>query len=410
MADLPPGWWRIRRQSSGWQGCKVVKLQSGRAAIPHSEFCSPHSFSSDIRNPMTEEPVYIESAMCPIPIRDRGYVILGHGSGGKLSSDLIEKLFLPPFDNPALRAGDDAGVVQPGPYERLAMSTDSHVVWPLFFPGGDIGRLAVCGTVNDVAMMGAKPYYLTAGFILEEGLEIGLLEKVVESMQAAAEEAGVQIIAGDTKVVERGKADGLYINTAGVGLIPSGLIESGVEIGGARAKPGDIVLLSGPIGDHGIAVLAARNELGLETAVQSDVAPLNHMVSAMLTASENVHVLRDPTRGGVASTLNEIARQSGVSIVLQEQSIPVRPAVKAACEMLGFDPLYIANEGRLLAIVGREDADLVLEAMRGSLYGEGAVIVGEVAETHPGRVLMKTAYGSTRIVDMLLGEMLPRIC
>jgi len=359
---------------------------------------------------MTEETFYIESAMCPVPIRDRGYVILGHGSGGKLSNDLIEKLFLPPFDNPALRAGDDAGVVQPGPYERLAISTDSHVVWPLFFPGGDIGRLAVCGTVNDVAMMGAKPQYLTAGFILEEGLEIGLLEKVVESMQASAAEAGVQIIAGDTKVVERGKADGLYINTAGVGLISSDLIEKGVEISGARAKPGDVVLLSGPIGDHGIAVLAARNELGLETAVQSDVAPLNHLVSAMMAASTQIHVLRDPTRGGVASTLNEIARQSGVSIVLQEQKIPVRPAVRAACEMLGFDPLYIANEGRLLAIVGREDAERVLEAMHGAPYGAEAVIVGEVAETHPGRVLMKTAYGSMRIVDMLLGEMLPRIC
>ena len=354
---------------------------------------------------MIEEPVYIESAMCPVPIRDRGHVILGHGSGGKLSYDLIEKLFLPPFDNPALRAGDDAGVVQPGPYERLAVSTDSHVVWPLFFPGGDIGRLAVCGTENDVAMMGAKPHYLTAGFILEEGLEIGLLEKVVESMQESAVEAGVQIIAGDTKVVERGKADGLYISTSGVGLI-----EEGVEIGGARAKPGDVVLLSGPIGDHGIAVLAARNELGLETAVQSDVAPLNHLVSAMLQVSENIHVLRDPTRGGVASTLNEIAKQSGVSIVLQEQSIPVRQAVKAACEMLGFDPLYIANEGRLLAIVGREDAESVLQAMRGERYGEGSVIIGEVKETYPGRVLMKTAFGSTRIVDVLLGEMLPRIC
>jgi hydrogenase expression/formation protein HypE len=354
---------------------------------------------------MSEEPVYIESAMCPVPIRDRGHVILGHGSGGKLSSDLIEKLFLPPFDNPALRAGNDAGVVQPGPYERLAVSTDSHVVWPLFFPGGDIGRLAVCGTVNDVAMMGARPAYLTAGFILEEGLEIGLLEKVVESMQASAVEAGVQIIAGDTKVVERGKADGLYINTSGVGLIPPG-----VEIGGALARPGDVVLLSGPIGDHGIAVLAARNELGLETAVQSDVAPLNHMVRAMMAASDQIHVLRDPTRGGVASTLNEIARQSAVSILLQEQDIPVRQAVKAACEMLGFDPLYIANEGRLLAIVGREDGEQVLEAMRGAPYGEASVIIGEVGEAHPGRVLMKTAFGSTRIVDMLLGEMLPRIC
>jgi hydrogenase expression/formation protein HypE len=362
--------------------------------------------TSDIPHPTSNEPVYIESAMCPVPIRDRGQIILGHGSGGKLSGDLIEKRFMPPFDNPTLRAGNDAGVVQPtADPTRLAISTDSHVVWPLFFPGGDIGRLAVCGTVNDVAMMGARPRYLTTGFILEEGLEIGLLEKVVESMQASADEAGVQIIAGDTKVVERGKADGLYINTAGVGLV-----RKGVEIGGALARPGDVVLLSGPIGDHGIAVLAARNELGLATAVQSDVAPLNHLVEAMMDASDNIHVLRDPTRGGAASTLNEIAKQSAVSIVLQEQAIPVRPAVKAACEMLGFDPLYIANEGRLLAIVGREDAEHVLDVMRRTRYGQESVIIGEVQETHPGRVLLKTAFGSTRVVDVMLGEMLPRIC
>ncbi len=354
---------------------------------------------------MNDKPVYIESALCPVPIRDRGYVILGHGSGGKLSHDLIANMFLPPFDNPALRAGDDAGVVQPTACARLAVSTDSHVVWPLFFPGGDIGRLAICGTVNDVAMMGARPLYLTAGFILEEGLEIGLLERVVESMQASAAEAGVQIIAGDTKVVERGKADGLYISTSGVGLV-----EEGIEIGGALARPGDVVLLSGPIGDHGIAVLAARNELGLETAVESDVAPLNHLVQAMLETSDDIRVLRDPTRGGVASTLNEIAQQSGVSVVLQEQALPVRPAVKAACEMLGFDPLYIANEGRLLAIVGRDDAERVLATMRRTRYGEESVIIGEVQEKNPGRVLMKTAYGSTRIVDVMLGEMLPRIC
>ena len=354
---------------------------------------------------MSEEIVYIESAMCPVPIRDRGYVIMGHGSGGKLSQDLISGLFLPPFDNPALRAGNDAGVVDVQPGHRLAVSTDSHVVWPLFFPGGDIGRLAVCGTVNDVAMMGAKPLYLTAGFILEEGLEIGLLEKVVESMQYSAAEAGVQIIAGDTKVVERGKADGLYINTAGVGAVAEG-----VEIGGALAQPGDVVIISGPIGDHGIAVLAARNELGLETGVLSDVAPLNHMVAEMMAASDDIHVLRDPTRGGVGSTLNEIARQSGVSIMLDEQTLPIRPAVQAACEMLGFDPLYIANEGRLLAIVGRDDADKVLEAMRSARYGEDAVVIGEVQDQPRGRVLLKTAYGSTRIVDVMLGEMLPRIC
>jgi hydrogenase expression/formation protein HypE len=354
---------------------------------------------------MSDEPVYIESALCPVPIRDRGYVILGHGSGGKLSHDLISGLFLPPFDNPTLRAGDDAGVVQPFPCGRLAVSTDSHVVWPLFFPGGDIGRLAVCGTVNDVAMMGATPLYLTAGFILEEGLELGLLEKVVESMQSAAAEAGVQIIAGDTKVVEKGKADGLYISTAGVGVV-----EAGVAIGGARARPGDLVILSGPIGDHGIAVLAARNELGFETDIHSDVAPLNRLVKVMLESSDEIHVLRDPTRGGVASTMNEIARQSQVSIMLHEEAIPVRQAVRAACEMLGFDPLYIANEGRLLAIVGRDDADQVLEAMRNVRYGEESAVIGEVQAEYKGRVLLRTAFGSTRIVDVLVGEMLPRIC
>ncbi|UCC52179.1 MAG: hydrogenase expression/formation protein HypE [Anaerolineaceae bacterium] len=354
---------------------------------------------------MSDEPVYIESALCPVPIRDRGYVILGHGSGGKLSHDLINGLFLPPFDNPTLRAGDDAGVVQPFPCGRLAVSTDSHVVWPLFFPGGDIGRLAICGTVNDVAMMGATPLYLTAGFILEEGLELGLLEKVVESMQSAAAEAGVQIIAGDTKVVEKGKADGLYISTSGVGVV-----EEGVAIGGALARPGDVVILSGPIGDHGIAVLAARNELGFETDILSDIAPLNHLVKVMLESSDEIHVLRDPTRGGVASTLNEIARQSQVGIMLDEAAIPVRPAVKAACEMLGFDPLYIANEGRLLAIVGQDDADQVLEAMRGVRYGEESAVIGGVQAENKGRVLLRTAFGSTRIVDVLVGEMLPRIC
>ncbi|HFQ94569.1 MAG TPA: hydrogenase expression/formation protein HypE [Anaerolineae bacterium] len=351
------------------------------------------------------EPATMQSAMCPVPIRDRGHVILGHGSGGKLSQDLIANLFLPPFDNAALRAGDDAGVVQTTACARLAVSADSHVVWPLFFPGGDIGRLAVCGTVNDVAMMGAEPLYLTAAFILEEGLEIGLLEKVVESMQTAAAEAGVQIIAGDTKVVERGKADGLYINTSGVGLVPDGL-----TLSGNNAQPGDVVILSGPIGDHGIAVLGARGELGLDTAVQSDVAPLNHLVAAMLDASDNIHTLRDATRGGVASVLNEIARQSGVGIVLQETAVPVNPAVQAACEILGFDPLYIANEGKLVAFVGREDAEAVLATMRRTRYGEEAAIIGEVTAEASGRVLLKTALGSTRVVDLLMGEMLPRIC
>jgi hydrogenase expression/formation protein HypE len=354
---------------------------------------------------MEESLPNLEGPLCPLPLSHNERIVMGHGSGGKLSHDLIEHLFMPPFDNPALRRGDDAAVVQPNACTRLAISTDSHVVWPLFFPGGDIGKLAVCGTVNDVAVMGARPVYLTAGFILEEGLPTTTLASVVISMQNAAMEAGVQIVAGDTKVVQKGKADGLYINTAGVGTL-----HDGVDIAGANARPGDVVIVSGPLGDHGIAVLAARGELGFETEVVSDVAPLNGMVAALLDAIGGVHVLRDPTRGGLATTLNEIARQSGVSFVLDENAIPVRPAVAAACEMLGFDPLYIANEGRLVAIVAREEADAALESMRVSKYGGESVIVGEVKEANPGRVLMRTAIGGTRVVDVLAGEMLPRIC
>jgi hydrogenase expression/formation protein HypE len=344
--------------------------------------------------------------VCPRPIHDRARILAGHGSGGKLMHDLIRDCFLQPLDNPVLRAGNDAAVVQTGPQTRLAISTDSHVVRPLFFPGGDIGRLAVCGTVNDVAMMGAEPLYLTAGFILEEGLEIGLLQQVVESMKMAAAEAGVEIVAGDTKVVEKGQADGMYINTTGVGLMRLSL-----AIGGSLAEPGDRIILSGPVGDHGIAVLSARGELGLTADISSDVAPLNHLVAAMLTAGRSsVHVLRDPTRGGVASTLNEIAQQSKVGIMIEEMAVPVRTPVKAACEILGFDPLYIANEGKLLAVVAHDAADKIVEAMRHIRYGEEAVIVGEVRADPKGRVLMKTAIGGTRIVDMLMAEMLPRIC
>lgn len=353
---------------------------------------------------MTNSSVDLEGPVCPIPLRHDEKIVLGHGSGGRMSHELIGRLFQTPFDNPALSAGDDAGVVAIDA-AHLAISTDSHVVWPLFFPGGDIGRLAVCGTVNDLAMMGATPRYLTAGFILEEGLDVAVLAEVVLSMQAAAAEAGVQIVAGDTKVVQRGKADGLYINTAGVGELPAGR-----AIGGARAQAGDVVILSGPIGDHGIAVLSARGDLGFEADVVSDVAPLNGLVAAMLAAGEGVHVLRDPTRGGVATTLNEIARQSGTAIILDERAIPVRPAVVAACEMLGFDPLYVANEGKLLAIVAAADAPAVLAAMRATRYGEEAVVIGHVQAAPAGRVLLRTAIGSTRVVDMLAGEMLPRIC
>ena len=354
---------------------------------------------------MSENTINIEGAICAPPLTHNEQIVMGHGAGGRMSHQLIQKAFMSAFDNPALRAGDDAARLESTLHSNLAISTDSHVVFPLFFPGGDIGKLAVCGTVNDVAMLGARPLYLTAGFILEEGLPMETLQRVVASMKAAADEAGVHIVAGDTKVVQKGKADGLYITTSGVGVIRPRL-----TIGGAHAKARDVIILSGTMGDHGIAVLDARGELGFQAAVQSDVAPLNHLIEAMLNASSRIHVLRDPTRGGLATTLNEIATQSSVGILLNEEKIPVRPEVAAACEMLGFDPLYVANEGKLVAIVAREDAESVLEAMHSTRYGESAVIIGEVTGEPLGRVLLKTPLGSTRIVDMLAGEMLPRIC
>jgi hydrogenase expression/formation protein HypE len=347
----------------------------------------------------------IEGMLCPTPLSHGGRIVMGHGSGGKLMHDLIRQAFLPTWDNPILSAGDDAGVIPTEGSQRLAISTDAHVVSPLFFPGGDIGRLAVCGTVNDVAMLGADPRYLTASFILEEGLAMETLERVIDSMRIAAEEAGVQIVAGDTKVVGRGLADGLYISTAGVGLLPEGR-----QISGRRAQAGDVVILSGTLGDHGIAVLSARGELGFETELTSDVAPLNGLIAEMLSASENIHVLRDPTRGGLASTLNEIAGQSQVGIVLEEGKIPIEPAVDSACELLGFDTLYIANEGKLVALVAEDDAGQVLAAMQAHAYGGNAAIIGRVAAEPKGRVLMKTLIGSHRVVDVLMGELLPRIC
>ncbi len=343
-----------------------------------------------------------------MPLAHREQIVLGHGSGGKLTHDLVSRLFLPAFDNPSLSAGDDAAEIllpSEGPTTRLAISVDAHVVSPLVFPGGDIGRLAICGTVNDVAMLGAIPLYLTAGFILEEGLEISVLEMVAASMRKAAEEAGVIIVAGDTKVVQKGKADGLYITTSGVGLI-----RPGVRISGTGAQPGDIVILSGPIGDHGIAVLEARGELGFSSGIQSDVAPLNHLIEAILDASDQVHVLRDPTRGGLATSLNEIAVQSHCCIQIEESHIPVRQAVAAACELFGFDPLYIANEGKLIVIVNQSHTERVLEVMHRNRYGEEAVAIGVVQASPVERVFVKTIIGTTRIVDMLSGELLPRIC
>lgn len=354
---------------------------------------------------MANETINIEGAVCAPPLMHNEQIVMGHGAGGRMSHQLIQKAFVSAFQNTALNAGDDAALVQAGLRQKLSISTDAHVVSPLFFPGGDIGRLAVCGTVNDVAMLGAKPLYLTAGFILEEGLPMATLKRVVESMRAAAEEAGVPIVAGDTKVVQKGKADGMYITTAGVGVV-----REDVNVSGANAKAGDVVILSGTIGDHGIAVLGARGELGFESSLQSDVAPLNHLVNAMLDASPNIHVLRDPTRGGLATTLNEVAVQSNAGILLKEEAIPVHPEVNAACEMLGFDALYVANEGKLVAIVPQEDAQKILAAMKSTKYGEGAVVIGEVVAEPKSRVLLKTGLGSTRVVDMLAGDMLPRIC
>jgi hydrogenase expression/formation protein HypE len=347
----------------------------------------------------------IEGLVCPMPLQHKERIVQGHGSGGKLTHDLIATSFVAAWENPILNAGNDASVINTQGYRRMAISTDAHVVAPLFFPGGDIGRLAICGTVNDVAMMGARPLYLTATFILEEGLEMETLERVIASMKAAAVEAGVQIVAGDTKVVGKGLADGLYISTTGVGLLPDS-----TEIHGAAAKPGDAVIVSGTMGDHGIAVLSARGDLGIQTDLASDVAPLNGLIADMLAASPNIHVLRDPTRGGLATTLNEIARQSKVGVILQEGQIPVKPEVDSACELLGFDPLYIANEGKLIAMVCAEDVERILAVMHKHKYGKEARQIGKVTAEPAGRVLVETLIGSHRVVDVLQGELLPRIC
>jgi len=345
---------------------------------------------------------------CPLPIFDHKQIVLGHGSGGKLTADLIEKIFLPAFSNPTLNKMDDQAVLKIGDL-RLAFTTDSFVVTPIFFPGGDIGRLAIHGTVNDLAMSGARPLYLSVAFILEEGLAVDDLRRVVESMRIAAAEAGVQLVTGDTKVVNRGKGDKIFINTTGIGII-----ENGVNISADQARPGDKILLSGTIGDHGMTILSQREGLEFEGAIQSDCASLNGLVDAMLAASTQrhdfIHTLRDPTRGGVATTLNEIAQRAKVGITLDERAIPVRESVKGACEVLGLDPLYVANEGKLLAFVVPEMAEAVLQRMRQHPLGADAALIGEVVAAHPGMVLMQTAIGGTRVVDVMFGEQLPRIC
>lgn len=358
---------------------------------------------------MTEkpfEPVNMQGPACPVPHHHTDTVMIGHGSGGSMTQDLIRNIFQSHLGNAYLDQGNDAARIGLHHAEgEMAISTDSHVVFPIFYPGGDIGRLAICGTVNDVAMLGADPAFLTAGFILEEGLPMETLTRVIESMAAACKEAGVQIVAGDTKVVEKGKADGIFINTAGFGLIPPGR-----DLGGQLAQPGDAVLISGTLGDHGIAVLQARGDLGFESGIQSDVAPLNKMIAALLEAVPNVHVLRDPTRGGLATTLKEIACQSQVSILLEEEAIPVKSAVRSACDMLGFDPLYLANEGKLIVVLPEEKAEAALEVLHNNPYGVMAARIGSVSEADPEQVLLRTPYGTTRILDMLSGEILPRIC
>ena len=348
-------------------------------------------------------PPNFDNYSCPLPLQPDERVVLGHGSGGRLSHALLERVILPALGGTAPRTLDDSAILEIDG-GRLAFTTDSHVVNPLFFPGGDIGRLAVCGTVNDLAMIGAEPVALSIGCILEEGLPLETLDRVLRSVRAAADEAGVYLAAGDTKVVERGKADGLFLNTSGIGRLPAGR-----NISGANARPGDVVILSGAIGDHGIAVLSAREGLGFETDLRSDVAPLNGLVAAMLAAGE-IHAMRDPTRGGLATTLCEIAGQSGVGIELDEEAIPVHTPVRAACEMLGFDPLYVANEGKLVAFVSAASAPMVLAAMRAHKYGVEAAVIGRAVVQPRGKVHLRTAIGGTRIVDMLPGEMLPRIC
>jgi hydrogenase expression/formation protein HypE len=339
----------------------------------------------------------------PIDFKN-GRIDMGHGAGGRASAQLIEELFLAAFDNEWLRQGND-GARLTMPAGRMVMATDAHVVSPLFFPGGDIGCLSVHGTVNDVAMSGATPLYLSASFILEEGFPLMDLKRIVESMAHAARDAGVAIVTGDTKVVERGKGDGVFISTTGIGVVPDG-----IDIDGAHARPGHAVLVSGHIGSHGVAIMSKRESLAFDTEILSDTAALNGLVSHMLAAMPRVRVLRDPTRGGLATTLNEIARQSGVGMLLEEAAIPVLPQVDAACELLGLDPLYVANEGKLIAICAQEDADTLLAAMRKHPLGEHAARIGTVIEDAHGFVQMKTRFGGRRVVDWLSGEQLPRIC
>ncbi len=358
--------------------------------------------------PPDAAPTLAAGPVCPAPLADHDTVQMAHGGGGRMSQVLVESLFLEAFRNPALETLHDGAVL---PLDgtggaRLALSTDSYVIRPLFFPGGDIGSLAVHGTVNDLAMCGARPLALSAGYIVEEGFPMADLRRVVDSMRRAAAAAGVPVVTGDTKVVDRGKGDGVYINTAGVGLVPAG-----IEISPRFARPGDRVLVSGALAVHGIAIMSVREGLEFETVLESDSAALHHLVAELLAAAgDRVHVLRDPTRGGVASALNEIAAQAGVGFRLDEAALPLSDDVRGACEILGFDPLYVANEGKFLAVVDPAVADRALALLRRHPLGREAAVIGSVVADHPGHVVLRSRIGGERIVDMLSGEQLPRIC
>lgn len=335
-------------------------------------------------------------------LRNMDRILLGHGSGGRMMHQLIRDYFVPAFE---LKTLNDSAVIENVFTGNIAVTTDSYVVSPIFFPGGDIGLLSVCGTVNDLSMAGARPLYLTAGFIIEEGFPAEDLKRILHSMRCAAEEAGVKIIAGDTKVVDRGKADGIFINTAGIGIV-----EEGVDLSPLNVRAGDKIILSGSIGNHGISVIAQRNGISFEPRILSDVSPLSGLVDVMLKRTKNIRTMKDPTRGGLATALKEIANDSGLCIIIEERAIAVRPGIKGACELLGLDPLYIANEGILVAVVEGKDAEMLVAEMRRNKYGAGAVIIGEVAETPERTVLLKTDIGGIRIIDMLSGDQLPRIC
>ena len=343
---------------------------------------------------------------CPVPIGRYDRIVLGHGSGGRLTADLVDRLFVPAFHNDVLAALEDQATLDLASGERVAMTTDAFVVRPIFFPGGDIGRLAVCGTVNDLVVGGATARYLTAAFVLEEGMVLADLERVVASMRAACDEAGVALVAGDTKVVERGKGDQVFITTTGMGIYPARRRPLSV----ASARPGDRVLVSGTLGDHGIAILSVREGLAFETVLESDVAPLGDLAAAILDAAPGTRCMRDPTRGGLASTLNEIAAASRAGVVIDERAVPVRPEVAGACEMLGLDPMYVANEGKIAAVVPAAEVQAALAALRRLPRGRDAAIVGEVVGDHPGMVTVRSPIGGERVLPMLAGEQLPRIC